>query len=187
MQGCGDNCTHAKSAMRRKGSAEKAVSCLYARCVCIISLVLSSWPGSEFWKERKSLWQRSTGKSSTSKYVLRNRRKPSSLMHWEKKMNGRSMFCLQRSSKVWNECFKAYLYIICLLLLKIKKDNTVNNCVKILCFTSVALSAVLSSNRDLQDPKSPKSFLNRLNSIIYKFTKTKCLQGVMWQWHKTKK
>lgn len=163
MQGCGDNCTHAKSAMRQKGSAEKAVSCLYARCVCIISLVLSSWPGSEFWKERKSLWQRSTGKSSTSKYVLRNRRKPSSLMHWEKNMNGRSMFCLQQSSEARNEWVEAYLYIICLLLLKIKKDNTMNNCVKNVYFTSVALSAVLSSNRDWQDLRSLKSFSNRFN------------------------
>lgn len=70
--------------------------------------------------------------------------------------------CLQRSSEVRNEWVEAYLYIICLLLLKIKKDNTMNNCVKNLYFTSVALSAVLSSNRDWQDLKSLKSS-NRFN------------------------
>lgn len=78
-------------------------------------------------------------------------------------MNGRSMFCLQRSSEVRNEWVEAYLYIICLLLLKRKKDNTTNNCVKNLYFTSVALLAVLSSNRDWQDLKSLKSFSNRFN------------------------
>ncbi|TNN57232.1 hypothetical protein EYF80_032566 [Liparis tanakae] len=57
----------------------EAVSC--ANTWCVISLALSSWAGSEFWNEQKSRWQRSTGKSSTSKYVFRNRRKPSSSMH----------------------------------------------------------------------------------------------------------
>lgn len=45
------------------------------------SLFFCSWVDSEFWKERKSRWQRSAGSSSPSKYVFRNSRKPSSLMH----------------------------------------------------------------------------------------------------------
>lgn len=61
----------------------ESVGCVTAPC--IILLAASSWAASGFWKERKSRWQRSTGKSSTSKYVFRKRRKPSSFMHCRSK------------------------------------------------------------------------------------------------------
>lgn len=45
------------------------------------SLFSSDLADSEFWKDLNRRWHRSVGKSSSSKYVFKKSRKPSSSMH----------------------------------------------------------------------------------------------------------